>query len=95
MPNARNLAQRPAKPALGRGRLQRAARRAFLAGNLITTGDVAEVAFVRRLLLLHGRKLRPYHYRRIRRVLAAIAEPVRRVPPHGAWLWRLRHTAGE
>jgi hypothetical protein len=45
--------------------------------------------------LLRGQKLRPDHYRRIRRVLAAIAEPVRRVPPHGAWLWRLRHTANE
>jgi hypothetical protein len=26
------------------------------------------------------------------RILREIAEPIRKVPPHNAWLWRLRNT---
>jgi hypothetical protein len=26
----------------------------------------------------------------VHRILRQIAEPIRKVPPHGAWLWRLR-----
>ena len=45
----RNLRKRPAKPALGRGRLQRLARRAFLAeGEELTTTIILDWAYCRR-----------------------------------------------
>jgi hypothetical protein len=31
----------------------------------------------------------------VHRILREIAEPVRKVPPHGGWLWRLHDTATE
>jgi hypothetical protein len=30
-----------------------------------------------------------------RRVLMTTADPIERVPPNGAWLWRLRNTADQ
>jgi hypothetical protein len=48
-PWPRNLRKRPAKPALGRGRLQRLARRAFLAeGDELSTTAILNWAYVRR-----------------------------------------------
>jgi hypothetical protein len=45
----RNLRKRSAKPALGRGRLQRMARRAFIAeGEELTTTQIADWAYCRR-----------------------------------------------
>jgi hypothetical protein len=40
MANLRNLARRPANPALGRGRVQRLARRALLVLGTASTSDV-------------------------------------------------------
>jgi hypothetical protein len=31
------------------------------------------------------------HRHSVRRVLMTMCEPVKRVPPYGAWLWRLRN----
>jgi hypothetical protein len=31
------------------------------------------------------------HRHSVRRVLISMVDPVERVPPHGAWLWRLRN----
>ncbi|PWT84404.1 MAG: hypothetical protein C5B56_15640 [Proteobacteria bacterium] len=75
-------------PGRGRGRIQRAIRRkAFLSGGFVSTGDVARAAFVRRLLL-HGRRLRPDHYRQVRRILRLIAIPIGRAPGRSI-LWKL------
>jgi hypothetical protein len=85
----RKFPQRPPKPALGRGRLQIAARRGFYSNDVVTTGEIAQAAFVRRLLL-HGQRLRPDHYRQVRRVLAAIAIPIGRGGGRGRpMLWQL------
>jgi len=32
-------------------------------------------------------------YSQTLRTLRAMCDPIERVPPHGAWLWRLRNTA--
>ena len=53
----RNLAQRPAAPALGNGRVQRLAQRALLVlGGKATTSQVIEWACCRKRLL-HGRRI--------------------------------------
>jgi hypothetical protein len=92
MPNTRNLAQRPAKPALGRGRIQKAARRAALGRQLLSTADVCELAFVRKRLL-HGRRLEPRDYRLARAALRLIADPIGRDGGRGRpLLWRRRDT---
>jgi hypothetical protein len=81
--------------ARGRGRVQRAARRATLTGDLITTADVLAIAYARRTLL-RGRPLRPYDYWLATAALRLCAVRVRRAPTHGRpWLWRLRDTADE
>ena len=85
-----NLTHRPAKPALGRGRLQVAARRALILGDgMATTAQIAEWAYVRKVV--RGESLDSYNYQRVRRVLAEIAEPVGRAGGRGRPLvWRLR-----
>jgi len=63
---------------------------------LLSTADVAELAFARKQLL-HGRRLDPQDYKLARRALALIAVPIGR-SPHGSgrpMLWRLRDTPGE
>jgi hypothetical protein len=87
---ARNLAQRLAAPALNAGRIQRAARRLFLLHDEVTTAMVAERAYCRRIYLRRLR-LEPHHYRRVRRVLSRIAEPIGRAGGMGRNLiWRAR-----
>jgi hypothetical protein len=82
-----NLQRRPAKPALGRGRIQRAVRRAFNFGSEVTSSDVYDWVYPRsRHLLTQARR------HSARRVLMTMADPVKRVPPYGAWLWRLRNS---
>jgi hypothetical protein len=90
-----NLAHRPAKPALGNGRVQRAARRCFYGADVVSTAEVAQSAYVRRLLM-EGWRLRPHYYRRIRRVLAEIATPIGRSSrgPGRPMLWRLGSANG-
>jgi len=84
---APNLRFRPRAPAKGNGRIQRAVRRVFMVhGREITTSQAFDFALV---------KVRHDGWRRRERwsvifVLRQVADPIRRVPPHGAWLWRLR-----
>ena len=84
----RNLQRRPAKPALGNGRIQRAVRRAFYLGSEVTSSDVYDWVYPRRRHLLTQA-----HRPSARRVLMTMANPIERVPPNGAWLSRLRNTA--
>lgn len=94
MPHSRRMPEKLPAPNLGRGRVQRAAKRAgLLAGErFITTADVLAVAYARRKLL-HGLPLRRHHYRLASRALELIAVRVKRSPTGSgrAWLWRLRH----
>jgi hypothetical protein len=84
------MPQRLPQPGLGRGRVQRAARRAAIGRQLLSTADVAELAFVRKRLL-HGRRLEPHDYRLARRALELIAEPIGRNGGMGRpLLWRLK-----
>jgi hypothetical protein len=85
MPNLRNLQRRPAKPALGNGRIQRAVRRAFYFGPEVTSSEVYDWVYPRRRHLPTQA-----HRHSARRVLMTMADAIRRVPPKGAWLWRLR-----
>jgi hypothetical protein len=83
-----NLRLRPHAPNRGRGKHQIAVRRAFLVhGDEITTAQALDWALPRH---------RHETWRRRDRwsvivALRAIADPIRKVPPHGAWLWRLRN----
>jgi hypothetical protein len=84
---SRNLSRRLAKPAAGNGRVQRGARRALWALGTASTPQIA--------LWTHPRaraygELSDNHTRAARRVLLRIADRVKRVPPYGAWTWRLR-----
>jgi hypothetical protein len=84
----RNLSKRLPKPALGRGRVQRMARRAFLAeGPELTTTAILDWAYVRR----RGSPLPLGLYWSLHRALAAIgAVRVRRSGERGnPWVWRL------
>jgi hypothetical protein len=89
MPLSRNLQRRPAKPALGNGRIQRAVRRAFYFSSEVTSSVVYDWVYPRRRHLLMQA-----HRHSARRVLMTMADPVERVPPYGAWLCRLP-TAGK
>ena len=89
----RNLRRRPAKPALGRGRLQRQVRRAFIAtaAPAISASEIYDWCYARRRLVL-GKPLMTRHRYSVWRVLKALgAEPVGRVGPRHAILWRLPH----
>jgi hypothetical protein len=82
----RNLLRRPAAPAKDNGRLQRAARRALLVGNgLTTTAEAARWGYARR------QRLGSHHYEHMRRALSGIADKVGRAPTGGRpWVWKLR-----
>jgi hypothetical protein len=79
MKRPRKMPHRLPQPGLGRGRVQRAARRASLLADVVSTADVAELAFARKRLL-HGRRLEPHDYRLARRALELIADSVGRSP---------------
>jgi len=78
-------------PGRDRGRVQRAARRAAIGRDVLSTADVVALAFVRKRLL-YGRRLEPHDYRLARRALELIADPIGRSPkgPGKPMLWRLR-----
>jgi hypothetical protein len=81
-----NLRLRPAKPALGRGRLQRQVRRAFLVGEVRSSSQIYDWCYVRR-----RRPLTTLQRYSVWRVLVGMAEPVGRAPTIGRpILWRLR-----
>jgi hypothetical protein len=87
----RNFRRRPPAPARGKGRTQRQLRRAFLIhGPTITSTTAYDWVFTR-----HRQPLS--HLRRygVWKILKRIAVPVRKVPPHGAWLWRLKSPMSE
>jgi len=89
-----NLRKRPRTPAKVRGSVQRAIRRAFAASGTeaLTSSAIYDWAHIRRRL--GRRKSMPFGiYSRTLRTLRAMCDPIERVPPHGAWLWRLRNTA--
>jgi len=86
MQRLRKIPQRLPQPGLSRGRVQLAVRRLFRLAAEITTADLRQVAYVRK------RKCTSRDYKHMRRVLRAVADPIRRVPPSGAWLWRLRNS---
>jgi hypothetical protein len=67
--------------------MQRAVRRAFLVhGPVATSSQVYDFVFPR------GRKLTQMRRHGVWRILRDIADPIGRAPPHGAILWRLRHS---
>jgi hypothetical protein len=80
-----NLRLRPPAPAKGRGRILRQARRAFMIyGPLVSSSRIYDMVFTRHRCRSHRKR------RRVWQVLCTIADPVEKVPPYGAWLWRLR-----
>jgi hypothetical protein len=84
--NYPNLQRRPAKPALGNGRIQRAVRRAFCFGPEVTSSHVYNWVYPRRRHLLTQA-----HRHSARRVLMTIADPIERTNAIGRpWLWRLK-----
>jgi hypothetical protein len=91
----RNLRLRPAKPALGRGRLQVQVRRAFITADApaISASKIYDWCFARRRLML-GKPLTTRHRYSVWRILVTIADPVGRGTSIGRpILWRLRHSS--
>ena len=83
----RNLRRRPARPALGNGRVQRACRRAFWAHETPSTSDIIAFAYA---LRLHRDERRNAFNATVRRTLTAMgAIKIGRGPTRGRpWLWR-------
>jgi hypothetical protein len=89
-----NLRKRPPTPSKGRGPIQVRIRRAFIASGaeVLSSPQIYDWTHVRRRL--GRRKTLPLGiYWRTLKTLQTMCDPVERVPPHGAWLWRLRNTA--
>jgi hypothetical protein len=88
---SRNLLRRPAKPALGRGRVQTMVRRALTLQPVLSTSELKAFVYVRR-------QYRDGHVDRglclsIRRAAESICERVGRAETNGRpWKWRLRST---
>jgi hypothetical protein len=91
MANLRNLTLRPAKPALARGRIQRAVLRALRLFGTMTTSQIMPWAFPRKVY--RGERLANHDYRSTRRVLEQIAIRAGRAKTGGrALLWRQRNS---
>jgi hypothetical protein len=89
-PRAPNLRKRPPKPALGRGRVQRMVRRAFIAHDAteLTTTELLDWAYGRR----RPGSLPWGLYRSLYRACALHCVRVRRAEAIGRpWVWRLRN----
>jgi hypothetical protein len=86
--NYPNLLRRPRAPAAGRGRLQVAIRRAFVVREVLTSSEIYDSCYARRRML--GQQIDRAYRWSVLRILRQLADRVRRVPPHGAWLWRLK-----
>jgi hypothetical protein len=73
----RNLTQRPSKPALNRGRIQRQALRALWASpdGIVTTAEAAGWAYAKKTILWKQR-LTPSEYRLVRRALERVADRI-------------------
>ena len=74
MPNLRNLLRRPAKPALGNGRVQVGVERALIAhnGGPITTSVAVEWAYA--LRRYQGKPIKSQHLVYVRRALDRVAD---------------------
>jgi hypothetical protein len=72
-----NLRLRPARPALGRGRLQIQVRRAFIAADApaISATEIFDWCYAKRRLM-HGKPLTTRHRYSVWRILVTIADPV-------------------
>jgi hypothetical protein len=92
-----NLRQRPSTPSKGRGPVQRAIRRAFVASGAeaLSSSAIYDWAYVR--LRLGRCKTLPFGvYSRARRTLRAMCEPVGRGTSRGRpILWRLRNSGDD
>jgi hypothetical protein len=89
-----NLAKRPASPNKGRGRVQKCILRAFLIGGQeLTTSQILD--WTHRPRRGGGPLPTLWLYGGLHRVLRQIADPIRKVPPHNAWLWRLKPDKSE
>jgi hypothetical protein len=68
-------------------RIHRAIARAFMVhGDELTTAQALDWALPR----VRRDGWRQRHRWSVVRVLRQVADPIHRVPPHGAWLWKLR-----
>jgi hypothetical protein len=90
MAQSPNLTLRPAKPALARGRVQRAALRALRLFGTMTTSEIMSWAFPRKVC--RGERLANHDYRSVRRALDRIADRAGRAAANGSILWRLRNS---
>jgi hypothetical protein len=91
MARSSNLTLRPAKPALGRGRVQRAALRALGLFGTMATSEIMPWAFPRKVY--RGERLANHDYRSTRRVLEQIAVRAERARGGGRpILWQLRNS---
>jgi hypothetical protein len=72
------IPQRPPKPGLNRGRGEVSARRAFYGGGTVTTPDVVQMAYARKMLIC-GRRPEPHDFRLARRALELIAVRIGRL----------------
>ena len=91
-PHHRNLRNRPPTPSKGRGPVKVRIRRAFIASGaeVLSSTQIYDWTHSRRRQ--SRRKKLPFGvYWRTLKTLRAKCDPVERVPPHGAWLWRLRN----
>src|SRR5262245_18364926 len=94
-PHHPNLRKKPHAPSKGRGPVQRAIRRVFMASGaeVLTSTEIYDWAHGRRRP--GRRKSMPFGvYSRTLRTLRAMCEPVGRAPTISGrpWLWRLRET---
>jgi hypothetical protein len=87
----RKIPQRPERPGYRRGRCQLAARRAAYAfGDTLSTRDAALFCYANKILM-RGERLKPHHYKTIRRALELIAVPIGRGDGRGRpVLWWLK-----
>jgi hypothetical protein len=86
-----NLRKRPATPSKGRGPVQVRIRRAFIANGVevLSSSEIYEWTHPR-LRLGHRKTLPLGIYWGTLQALRVLCEPIGRVGPHGAILWRLR-----
>jgi len=93
-PHHPNLRKKPHAPSKGRGPVQRAIRRVFMASGaeVLNSTDIYDWAHGRRRF--GRRKSMPFGvYSRTLRTLRVMCEPVGRAPTTGRpWLWRLRNS---
>lgn len=89
---SRKMPRKLPAPCLGRGHIQRGVEYAFMLADELTTTQIAEWAYPKRLVGKPRRSLSSHHYRYIRRRAAEVADRVGRSSRGSgrAILWRLR-----